>query len=301
MPKSVFVSYSHQQGEWVGDRLVPCLRAGGAEVLIDRERFAAGRAVVGQMDATQDAADVHVLVLTPEYLASDFCRHEMERAIATDPDFERSTVVPVRRAGGPLPDAIGGPNPLCADLRDDGAAEPWDLVLGACGADLGTAAPVWLRARDEVRRYLERGQSVNLVTGPGVAWRPLIADLRRGELTDLATVDLEKPAVYERRGLVAEILRALGATAPVPAEPGDLAVLERTLEARSRPIRLALTHFDSASRYDVDLFRALRYLVMDSRSLVLLAQSRRPFAAFLPTEHPLSELDVRAVELPGRP
>ena len=33
MPKSVFVSYSHKQGDWVWDRLVPCLRAGGANVL----------------------------------------------------------------------------------------------------------------------------------------------------------------------------------------------------------------------------------------------------------------------------
>ena len=133
MPKYVFVSYSHQQGEWVWDRLVPCLRAGGVEVLIDRERFAAGRALVGQMDATQDAADVHVLVLSPEYLASDFCVHEMERAIATDPGFEHGTVVPVRRCDCPLPDAIRGPNPFYADLRDDGAAGPWDLVLRACG------------------------------------------------------------------------------------------------------------------------------------------------------------------------
>ncbi|MCP4655129.1 MAG: toll/interleukin-1 receptor domain-containing protein [bacterium] len=300
MPKSVFVSYSHRQGEWVWDRLVPCLKAGGAEVLIDRERFDAGRAVVGQMDATQDAADVHVLVLSPEYLASDFCVHEMERAIATDPGFERGTVVPVRRGDCPLPDAVRGPNPLYADLRDDGAAEPWELVLRACGADLGTGAPAWLGARDEVRRLLERGQSVNLVTGPGVAWRPLVADLRR-ELSDLVTVDLEKPTAYSRRGLVAEILRALGATAPVPDEPDDLAALERALEARRRPSRVALIHFDSASRYDVDLFRALRYLVMDSRRLVLLAQSRRPFAVLLPRDHPLSELVVETVELPGQP
>ena len=44
MPKSVFISYSRKQGEWVWDRLVPCLKAGGADVLIDREQFEAARA-----------------------------------------------------------------------------------------------------------------------------------------------------------------------------------------------------------------------------------------------------------------
>lgn len=54
-----FVSYCHRQGDWVWERLVPCLKAGGAEALIDRERFELGRAVIGQMDALQDQADKH--------------------------------------------------------------------------------------------------------------------------------------------------------------------------------------------------------------------------------------------------
>jgi hypothetical protein len=70
MPSKVFISYSHQQGTWVWDRLVPVLKAGGVEVLIDRERFTAGRALLGQMDATQASADVNVLVFSPDYVAS---------------------------------------------------------------------------------------------------------------------------------------------------------------------------------------------------------------------------------------
>ena len=66
--KRVFISYSHKQGSWVFSELVPCLRAGGAEVVVDRERFEAGKTVVGQMDAAQDGAHRSVLVLSPDYL-----------------------------------------------------------------------------------------------------------------------------------------------------------------------------------------------------------------------------------------
>jgi hypothetical protein len=85
--RTLFVSYCHAQGDWVWDCLVPCLRAGGAELYIDRERFTAGRAVIGQMDATQAMAEISLLVLSPEYLESRYCLHEMDKAIARDPQF----------------------------------------------------------------------------------------------------------------------------------------------------------------------------------------------------------------------
>ncbi len=302
MPKKIFISYSHRQGEWVWDRLVPCLKAGGAEVVIDRERFEAGKALIGQMDASQDGTDASVLVLSPEYLKSKACRHEMKRAVDRDPSFEAGSVIPVMRRECTLPAPLKGANPLYVDLRRDPRPEPWDLLLSACGADLGTAAPAWLAARDQARRLLGRGRSVNLVVTGEVAWRQLLADLARGDLADLVTVNLEKPATASRRGLVAEILGAFGMTSPVPPEPEDLGALGRFLDARPRG-RLALTHFDLAANrksYGLDLFAALRYLVMDSRQLVLLVQSRKPFSTLLPVGHPLSELDLQTVELRGR-
>lgn len=35
----VFISYCHKQGDWVWDRLMPCLKADGAKVMIDQKRF----------------------------------------------------------------------------------------------------------------------------------------------------------------------------------------------------------------------------------------------------------------------
>lgn len=296
MPKKIFISYSHSQGKWVLDALVPVLDAGGAEVLIDRQRFEAGKAVVRQMDAVQDEAAVHVLVLSPEYLTSDYCVHEMERAVECDPEFEGDAVIPVLRRDCDLPDLIRRPNPLYVDLRKDRDAEPWDALLRVCGADLGIAVPDWLVARNDVRRFLDRGQSVNLVvSGDKVAWKQLI--------DHLAQVDLQNPSTASRRGLVQEIVRACGSTLKIPDETDeDLAALGTVLSNSSGRI-LALTHFDLAAHrktYGVDLFASLRYLTMELRKLVLLVQSRTPFAALLPDGHPLSEIDIKTVELRGR-
>src|SRR5271157_1916901 len=78
MPKSVFISYGRKQCEWVWDRLVPCLKAGGADVLVDREQFKAARALNRQMDEVQKKADVSILVFSPDYLKSKPCQREMK-------------------------------------------------------------------------------------------------------------------------------------------------------------------------------------------------------------------------------
>jgi len=202
MSKKVFVSYCHRQGKWVWNRLVPCLKAGGAEVFVDRERFEAGKGVVGQMDATQDAADMSVLVLSPEYLSSPYCRHEMERAIARDPRFRKGCVIPVRRAPCALPDVIKLPNPLYVDLCNDKDSAAWKLLLDSCGADLGATAPDWLKARDDVLRFLERNQSVNLVVKGHPRYRQLIYHIRDDFQPELGIVDLYEGPTASRPGLV---------------------------------------------------------------------------------------------------
>jgi hypothetical protein len=114
----IFVSYSHIQGAWVQRCLVPVLRAGGAEVLIDWERFKLGTAVVSQMDKAQDDADVQLVCLSTEYLASDYCRRELRRAISRDPKFtkgldgriKRGLVLPIRLDDAPWPPEIADPN-----------------------------------------------------------------------------------------------------------------------------------------------------------------------------------------------
>lgn len=301
MAKRVFVSYSHAQGDWVWNRLVPCLKAGGAEVLIDRERFTAGKALVGQMDAIQDSADIHLLVISPEYLKGASCVHEMHRAIALDPKFEKGIVLPVQRAACTLPPEITDPNPLYVKLTDDSDAAAWKRLMVVSGADLGVAAPGWLRTRDELVRFLERGQSVNLVVTGNPKWRELIQHIREERFSDLALVNLDSGATASRPGFIAEILTALGSKATVPNPPYDLAELDRAI--KSRPLsRIAFLNFDHVNhRYEdkIDLFSALRFLIMDARKLVLLAESRTPFGALLPSSHPFSQMDLKTIELKG--
>ncbi len=83
------------------------------------------------MDAAQDEADRRLLVLSPEYLASKFCRHELNRALKPDRDFSTGRVIPVERAECTLPRGLQQPQPLRVDLGDDRQAEPWDQLARA--------------------------------------------------------------------------------------------------------------------------------------------------------------------------
>jgi hypothetical protein len=303
----VFVSYSWHQGEWVWDRLVPILKAGGMEVLIDREKFEAALPVERQMDEVQDRAGLHILVFSPEYLASKACQREMKRSIARDPKFQSGVTVPVLRVDCKLPAAIVRPNPLYVDLCDDGKPDPWDLLLRKCGLDLGIDAPGWLRARDDVRRLLNRVQSVNLVVTGKAQWRPLIEHLLNDPALGLGLVRLDSTEAMHRPSLVQAVLAQCGCpiSGAVPGKPEDLVVLGRSLKSLPQAARLALTSFDHVSHrldeYEVDLFAALRDVMMNEHKLVLLIESHSPLSTLLPQGHPMSEIHVVTVELKGRP
>src|SRR5262245_7492773 len=300
MSKKVFISYCHRQGEWVWDRLVPCLRYGGADALIDRERFKAGFSVVKQMDDAQDEAEMNVLVFTPDYLRSDYCLREMKRAIANR-HLDKGLVIPVKREDCQLPDDIESAEPLWVNLCDDRNAGQWNLLLDACGADLGAEAPHWLEVRDEIVRYLQRRQSVNLVVKENPKWREMINHIQSDLLPELGVVDLDKGSTVSRRGLVTELLKACGITRQVSNEPEDLIELDGALSARQMS-HIAMLRLDHATHrnYGVDLFSTLRFLIMESRKLALLAQSRQHFAQLVPRDHPLSSIDLKTVELNGR-
>jgi hypothetical protein len=231
----------------------------------------------------------------------------MEQAIKSDPGYADGKVLPILQDGTPLPldlsDAGGlGSAPIYVDLHDDKSADAWELLLKSCSITLpGVDAPSWLRTLDQTRVHLERGESVNLVVKNGnVDWRRWIDQLAATRFKDIAVIDLENPRAVPRNGLIREILKATGrSNAAVPPPPDDLPLLADAFETGSRS-HLALKHFDCVKdrvHYGPDLFSSLRWLVMEARQLVLLAQTYVPIANLLPPKHELSVIDFKTVEL----
>ena len=231
-------------------------------------------AVYQQMDATQDQAEVHLLVLSPDYLASAPCRHEMKRAIATDPTFAAGRVVPVFRVACPVPPEIQGPSPLYVNLEDDSEERPWDLSTARCGVDLGASAAEWLRARQRVRDFLLDGQWVNLLVSGKPNHRVLFEQLRE-DLQGLAIIDLTSGATAGRQNLISEILTQLGSQAKAGKPPHNLLDLDRFIKASPGTVRVAFQHFDVMARrvsnYKGDFFDALRHLVDEKKLALLIA------------------------------
>lgn len=298
MARKVFISYSHKQAAWVREVLYPVLAAGGAEITIDYKEFAAGIAVRKQMKEAQARAEVHLLVFTPDYLASDYCRAEMQYAFAVDPGFEDGAVLPIILETCTLPPEITTASPLYVDLTGDRRRDPdaWRLVMQRCEADLGTSVPDWIAAFGRTIDALQRRKSVNLLIKRTARWGELIAQVKLA-FPEMGVVDLESGKNVSRRGLVAEILRAVANYhSSIPED--DLAVLELVLESQG-PSILTLKRFEAAAgrNYGNDLYHSLRHLIMEKRLLTLVVQSEAPFASLLPSWHPLSHLEMETVEL----
>lgn len=303
MAKKVFISYSYKQAGWVRETLYPVLAAGGAEITIDYKVFSAGVAVRKQMQEAQAQAGVHLLVFTPDYLKSDYCLEEMQRAFAADPGFQNGAVLPIVLEPCELPPEIKAAQPLYVDLTGDRqrSADAWKLVMECCEADLGTSVPGWVEAFGRTTDALKRRKSVNLLVKSLPKWREFIAEVKRA-LPEMGTVDLESGKAATQRGLVGEILRELvNYTGTLPKNAEHLAEFERLLEAAPAGL-LALKHFDKVSErpYSNDFYSSLRHLIMEKRKLTLLVESRAPFASLLPKNHALSFLDMETVELGGK-
>jgi transcriptional regulator with XRE-family HTH domain len=159
---------------------------------------------------------------------------------------------------------------------------------------------------DEVVGLLIRRELVNLVVTRGADWRSVVDEVSHQLSTEtgeqVGIVDLEEPHTVKRKGLLDRLLSALDLRDGLPDKPDDLVEFGKRLDAR-KPGCVIVTHFDHVIlpdrqvEYGVDLFNTIRWYTTGRRKLALLLVSRRPLGALLPTDHPLSGLDAKTVEL----
>ena len=305
---TVFVSYSHQQGEFVWSRLVPVLKEAGAEVVIDVERFRLGVGCYQQMDAAQDAADFQLLCFSDEYLKSKACAHEWRRAIASDPGFTSGKIIPLKLEDGvKLPQRVRLPNPLFANLHDGADAAPWRLLMESLRLKPQWCPLSWLTAAHDIATAMGRMKSVNLVVDDGVQAATLLDHLRECQLPDTLVPKLKRVSLADfrsaqLRGFLELMLEQLQIRNELPMTKLAASVEFGRLMNELSEAYLALEYFDMVAvqerrrEYGYNLFAAF-FDLTQKRKLSLLVISHQPYALLLPPSHPVSAIPFYTVEL----
>lgn len=301
MPQSkVFVSYSHRDGEFIWHRLVPVLKAAGAEILIDVDRFRLGVGCERQMNDAQDNADFQLLCFSQGYLDSTACDHEWRRAVAMDADFVSGTVIPLKLEDIALPEEVEQANPLYANLAANADPAPWRQLLRDLELQASWCPLNWLDAAQVTLSAIRDMRSVNLVVENGLLYASLLEHFQESEdssvrLRKLKCVSLTSGRCAARRGLLMEILGQFGIRDELPrTRPHDIVEFDRLLSELGQ-VRLAIEHFDMVAtperrkQYGNDLF-ACFFDLTQKRKLSLLVISKRPYATLLPKDHPVSAI-----------
>ncbi|MGA9351962.1 MAG: toll/interleukin-1 receptor domain-containing protein [Anaerolineae bacterium] len=91
----VFISYSHYDDEWVWNWLVPRLKQEDLRMCIDRECFEPGAPSVTEMERAVKTSRKTALVLTPDYLASEWAEFENLMLQTLDPAARQRRLLPL--------------------------------------------------------------------------------------------------------------------------------------------------------------------------------------------------------------
>lgn len=102
----VFVSYSHQDKSWIDSWLLPKLEAAGVCVCVDFRDFDVGASIASEMERAVLQSRKMLLVLTPEYLASEWAEFENTLAQMLDPAARKRRMLPLMLRACELPPRI---------------------------------------------------------------------------------------------------------------------------------------------------------------------------------------------------
>jgi hypothetical protein len=93
----VFISYSHRDSEWVHDWLLPRLEGAGLRVCVDFRDFEVGVPSLVNMERAVERSRKTLLVLTPNWIASEWTNFEALLVQTEDPIGLRRRILPLMR------------------------------------------------------------------------------------------------------------------------------------------------------------------------------------------------------------
>jgi len=91
----VFISYKHDDIEWVQRELIPRLEEANLRLCLDDIEFLAGGAAIVSMQDAVEQSRRTLLVLTPRYMQSHWTRFEMLATRTLDPDAMQRRTIPL--------------------------------------------------------------------------------------------------------------------------------------------------------------------------------------------------------------
>ncbi len=206
----VFISYSHRNKKWVQDVLLPRLEDAGLKVFIDFRDFKIGAASIKEMERGVTQSRKTLLVLTPEYLKSDWTEFETLMTQTLSPANRDLRVIPTLKKECKLPASIGYMNYVNLANSKDKDAE-WDKLIDALGGQQFAQKILVVDDIPDVRKTIggllkDTGYEVYLTADENGAFKIL----QQGNI-DFAVIDIRlHEAPGDESGLkLAEAIHAL--------------------------------------------------------------------------------------------
>lgn len=131
----VFISYSHRDGEWVRNFLLPRLEGIGLRVCIDYRDFEIGAPTLINMENAVERSRKTLIVLTPAWVESEWTTFESLLVRTNDPGATLRQLIPLLLEPCELPEYIALLTYVNFTRRDD-LTLAWERLLTALGARL---------------------------------------------------------------------------------------------------------------------------------------------------------------------
>lgn len=129
----VFISYSSKDDEWVTKTLLPRIEQAGLKVCIDFRDFAAGKAALHNMRDASKSSRRTLLVMTPNWIASEWTAYENILSRTNDPSGLKQKTIPLLLETCEIPEDISILT-FINFTRADRLDLAWRQLLTALGA-----------------------------------------------------------------------------------------------------------------------------------------------------------------------